>query len=89
MILCLREVFQKQHNKSLPVFKLMDELRVKKDTEGRYWFAIPVHDSSRDDEVVKLEKVIFKDWLKENNYHSEELLWLLDYSCRDDFGLGN
>ena len=69
-------------------FKLMDELRVKKDPQGKYWFAIPVHDSSREDEVLKLEKIIFKDWLKENNYHSEELLWLLDYSCRDDFGLG-
>ncbi|WP_312171112.1 NAD(P)-binding protein [Chryseobacterium sp.] len=69
-------------------FKRMDDFRNKKDESGSYWFAIPVHDSSREDEVLQLEKIIFKDWLKKENFMSEELLWLLDYSCRDDFGLG-
>lgn len=69
-------------------FKTMDAFREKKDTNGKYWFAIPVHDSSKEDEVLKLEAILFKDWLKEQNFHSEELLWLLDYSCRDDYGLG-
>lgn len=69
-------------------FKTMDDFRRKKDAHGKYWFAIPVHDSSIGNDAVKLEKVIFKDWLKEHDYTSEELLWLLDYSCRDDYGLG-
>ncbi|AZB20601.1 NAD(P)/FAD-dependent oxidoreductase [Chryseobacterium indologenes] len=69
-------------------FKTMEDFKQKKDHLGKYWFAIPVHDSSRGDEVVQLEKIFFKDWLKENKYQSEELLWLLDYSCRDDYGLG-
>lgn len=69
-------------------FKRMDDFRNKKDESGNYWFAIPVHDSSREDEVLQLEKIIFKDWLKKENFMSEELLWLLDYSCRDDYGLG-
>lgn len=69
-------------------FKTMDDFRWKKDAHGKYWFAIPVHDSSIENDAVKLEKVIFKDWLKEHDYTSEELLWLLDYSCRDDYGLG-
>lgn len=76
---------QKEFNR---FFKLMDEMRQKKDALGNYWFAIPVHDSSKEDEAIKLEKILFKDWLKEHNYKSEELLWLLDYSCRDDYGLG-
>lgn len=69
-------------------FKMMDTFKEKKDIHGKYWFAIPVHDSSREDEVIKLENMPFRDWLKEQSYHSEELLWLLDYSCRDDYGLG-
>jgi hypothetical protein len=69
-------------------FKLMNIFRDKKDLEGKYWFAIPVHDSSRENEVLQLEKIVFKDWLNQQNFKSEELLWLLDYSCRDDYGLG-
>lgn len=69
-------------------FKTMDDFRWKKDAHGKYWFTIPVHDSSIENDAIKLEKVIFKDWLKEHDYTSEELLWLLDYSCRDDYGLG-
>ena len=69
-------------------FKIMDHFREKKDAQGKYWFAIPVHDSSREDEVVQLENRLFKDWLAEQKFQSEELMWLLDYSCRDDYGLG-
>lgn len=69
-------------------FKMMDDFRQKKDIQGNYWFAIPVHDSSREDEVLNLEKIVFNDWLHQNNFKSEELLWVLDYSCRDDYGLG-
>ncbi|MDR6548230.1 monoamine oxidase [Chryseobacterium rhizosphaerae] len=69
-------------------FKMMDAFRLKKDALGKYWFAIPVHDSSREDEVLRLEKMLFKDWLKEHHFQSEELVWLLDYSCKDDYGLG-
>jgi len=69
-------------------FKMMDEFRDKKDIKGKYWFAIPVHDSSRENEALQLEKIVFKDWLKKESFASEELLWLLDYSCRDDYGLG-
>lgn len=69
-------------------FTMMDKFRQKKDIHGNYWFAIPVHDSSREVEVLNLEKTVFKDWLQQYNFKSEELLWLLDYSCRDDYGLG-
>ncbi|KIC65252.1 twin-arginine translocation pathway signal protein [Chryseobacterium taiwanense] len=69
-------------------FKMMDQFKNKKDSVGRYWFSIPVQDSSQEDEVLQLEKIIFKDWLVQENFKSEELLWLLDYSCRDDYGLG-
>lgn len=69
-------------------FKLMDDFREKKSEDGKYWFAIPVEDSSFDPEVIQLEKMLFKSFLTAENFKSEELLWLLDYSCRDDYGLG-
>lgn len=69
-------------------FALMNNFRQKKDSQGKYWFAIPVHDSSRDNEVIALEEIIFKDWIIAQKFGSEELLWFLDYSCRDDYGLG-
>ena len=69
-------------------FKLMDYFREKKGNDEKYWFAIPVEDSSIDPEVIQLEKMLFKSFLAVENFKSEELLWLLDYSCRDDYGLG-
>ncbi len=67
-------------------FKLMDEFRIKKDASGKYWFDIPVSSSS--DEARDLDKITFLDWLINNHFKSQELLWLLDYSCKDDYGLG-
>ncbi len=69
-------------------FNMMDHFRDQKDSAGRYYFSIPVENSSKEDEALKLDKIIFKDWLAQHHFTSEELLWLLDYSCRDDYGLG-
>ena len=67
-------------------FKMMDEFRTKKDALGKYWFDIPLNKSS--DDGKNLDELTFADWLSKNNFKSEELLWLLDYSCKDDYGLG-
>lgn len=69
-------------------FKLMDGYREKKDTQGKYWFTIPIENSSRDQDIIQMEKITFKSFLTAHDFRSEELLWLLDYSCRDDYGLG-
>ena len=67
-------------------FKLMDEFRIQKDDAGKYWFDIPISKSS--DAAKDLDKITFLDWLVNNHFTSTELLWLLDYSCKDDYGLG-
>jgi FAD dependent oxidoreductase. len=67
-------------------FKMMDEFRTKKDALGKYWFDIPLNKSS--DEGKNLDEITFADWLSKNKFKSEELLWVLDYSCKDDYGLG-
>lgn len=69
-------------------FRLMDEFRAKKDISGKYWFDIPVENSSTSEEPGKLDTFTFDKWLLEHQFSSEELLWFLDYSCRDDYGLG-
>lgn len=69
-------------------FKLMDDFRDKKGEDGKYFFAIPIEDSSEDPGLIQLEKILFKSFLGTEHFKSEELLWLLDYSCRDDYGLG-
>ncbi len=67
-------------------FKLMDDFRTRKDASGKYWFDIPLAKSS--DEAKELDQITFLDWLANNHFKSQELLWLLDYSCKDDYGLG-
>lgn len=69
-------------------FKLMNEFRTRKDASGKYWFDIPLDKSSQETEAKNLDKITFESWLQHNHFESEELLWLMDYSCKDDYGLG-
>lgn len=70
-------------------FKRMDEFREEKDSQGKYGFAIPVEDSSTENpDLMEMERITFRSYLSQEGYESEELLWLLDYSCKDDYGLG-
>ncbi len=67
-------------------FETMEIFKNEKDDQGKYWFDIPISKSSN--EAKELDKLTFLDWLVNNHFKSEELLWLLDYSCKDDYGLG-
>ncbi|WP_292009597.1 NAD(P)/FAD-dependent oxidoreductase [Chryseobacterium sp.] len=81
-------ISQEVQDEFIRFFQLMNRFREKKGMDGKYWFNIPVYESSREEGVLQLERILFKDWLYQQNFKSEELLWLLDYSCRDDYGLG-
>ncbi len=58
-----------------------------RDSKGRRAFAIPVATGSDDVEVTSLDKVTIAEWLDTRGWHSERLRWLIDYACRDDYGL--
>jgi hypothetical protein len=58
-----------------------------RDTRGRRAFAIPVASSSDDAEIVALDKVTMAEWLNARGLNSPRLRWLVDYACRDDYGL--
>lgn len=69
-------------------FKEMRELKSAKSKNGIDLFNIPVSQAEITEEVAALDTMTFKEYLAEKKYESEELLWFLDYCCRDDFGAG-
>jgi glycine/D-amino acid oxidase-like deaminating enzyme len=58
-----------------------------RDAHGRRAFAIPVAASSDDAEVTALDTITMSEWITQHGWTSPRLRWLVDYGCRDDFGL--
>lgn len=58
-----------------------------RDGRGRRAFAIPMATGSDDAEVTALDKVSMGEWLERRGWNSPRLRWLIDYGCRDDYGL--
>jgi len=58
-----------------------------RDLRGRRAFAIPVANGSDDAEVTALDKTSMAEWLDHRGWNSSRLRWLIDYGCRDDYGL--
>ncbi len=58
-----------------------------RDREGRRAFALPMRTSSEDPEVTRLDTRTMADWLDERGFTSPRLRWMVDYACRDDYGL--
>lgn len=49
-------------------------------------FTLPISKAVGTDETRALDSITASQWIKEQGFSSERLLWWLDYSCRDDFG---
>ncbi len=58
-----------------------------RDAKGRRAFAIPVARGSDDAEVAALDRISMGEWMRARGFTSERLRWLVDYGCRDDYGL--
>ena len=65
----------------------MDRWAEMRDASGRRMFAIPMELGSDDEYVRKLDQMSMEQWLNERGWNSPRLRWLVDYSCRDDYGL--
>lgn len=61
-------------------------LRRRRDAAGRRAFALPLALSSRDAELLALDRITLDDWLRREGYTAPGLYWLADYACRDDYG---
>ncbi len=58
-----------------------------RDRRGRRAFSIPIATGSNDAEVTALDRITMDEWMKERGFNSPRLRWLIDYACRDDYGL--
>jgi len=65
----------------------IDRWAAWRDQAGRRAFAIPVATGSDDAEVTALDQVTMAEWLRGRGLDSPRLRWLVDYACRDDYGL--
>ncbi|MGL4464914.1 MAG: flavin monoamine oxidase family protein [Planctomycetia bacterium] len=58
-----------------------------RDAQGRRAFALPSAAGSDDPEVTVLDRLSMAEWLERKGWRSPRLRWLVDYACRDDYGL--
>ena len=76
--------------RDLEQYQAFDDLIVKyrqqRDAQGRKAFALPSPLSSRDPALLDLDKLSFRDWLRQQGLDSKHLHWYADYACRDDYG---
>lgn len=55
--------------------------------DGRRAFALPIAECSDDPKLRALDELSMAEWLDRLDFDSPRLRWLVDYACRDDFGL--
>lgn len=67
----------------------VDRWAAWRDAKGRRAFAIPVARCSDDAEVAALDRVPMAEWMRARGFTSARLRWLVDYGCRDDYGLSS
>jgi phytoene dehydrogenase-like protein len=66
---------------------LIDEFTLFRDGQGRRAFDIPMERSTDDPSITALDRISMTDWLRQKNLTSTRLGWLVDYACKDDYGL--
>ena len=69
-------------------FAKMVQYRDLRGSDGRPAFAIPLDLSSRDPELLALDRVTMAEWMHAQGFVSSPLRWHVDYCCRDDYGAG-
>lgn len=67
--------------------QLMHRFGTAPTQDGRRPFSLPMSESSRDERLVALDGKTATEFLAEHGFSSERLLWLCDYSMRDDYGM--
>lgn len=65
---------------------LRARLRAKVGSDGRPAFSLPVATSSRDPELLALDRISMSAWLAREGFHAPFLRWLVEYATLDDFG---
>ncbi len=55
--------------------------------DGKRMFALPTRQSSSAELAKKLDQISMAQWMSDRGFDSPPLRWLVDYACRDDYGL--
>lgn len=67
---------------------LLDDWVAWRDAKSRRAFAVPMTRSSDDPAVTELDRISMRDWMRKQSFTSKRLHWMVDFSCRDDYGIG-
>jgi glycine/D-amino acid oxidase-like deaminating enzyme len=67
-------------------FAVMASFRDRVGRDGRPAFALPMELSSRDPDLLALDRLRFTDWLHTQGWRSPMLHAHVRYGCRDDYG---
>ncbi|HEV3469559.1 MAG TPA: FAD-dependent oxidoreductase [Pyrinomonadaceae bacterium] len=74
--------------RQLQVFNAeVDAWAAWRDARGRRAFRLPVSTCSDDADVTALDRLSMAEWMAGRGLDSARLRWLVDYACRDDYGL--
>ena len=65
----------------------IDRLVRFRDSDGRRAFTIPLAECSTEAELLALDEITMSEWLKSHDWDSDRLRWVVDYCCRDDYGM--
>lgn len=86
--LYLREGASREDLRQLRAFQAeVDRWVAFRDARGRRAFALPMSIASDDAEVTALDRMTMGEWMRARGFTSPRLQWLVDYACRDDYGL--
>ncbi len=76
----------RDHDELARFMKTMHHYATLHDAKGRRAFDIPLMQSSDDADLLALDQISARRFLRERGFTSERLFWLLEYACRDDYG---
>ncbi len=66
--------------------EITESYKNKIGTDNKPAFTIPLELSSTDSEFLSLDKITIAEFLRNNEFKSDFLIWYLNYCCKDDFG---
>jgi predicted NAD/FAD-dependent oxidoreductase len=79
-------VGRRDHDQYRRFQELMDGFQRRRGADGRKAFAIPIDFSARDPDLLALDRLSMRDFLRRQELDSEPLHWHVNYACRDDYG---
>lgn len=66
--------------------ELCEQWSARRGADGRPGFTLPTAYGSSDPVFVELDRLSAREWLDQEQLHSERLRWYVEYGARDDYG---